>query len=159
MILKICSYSTFKKSSTISQRQTRLVFTKAVKHVDKNLVIKNRVGDLQLGIESYQTKINLERPNWDAADYYFKEDYNALSSQDLDILKMEMEMEIHSSSTDINSDVNRVITKVEAKLLIMWECGLGTQSNIQFNMLKRLRFKYATKILLIELNVQAKDDV
>ncbi|GJT02685.1 hypothetical protein Tco_0823854 [Tanacetum coccineum] len=26
-------------------------------------------------IESYQTKINLERPNWDAADYYFKEDY------------------------------------------------------------------------------------
>ncbi|GJS74445.1 reverse transcriptase domain-containing protein [Tanacetum coccineum] len=28
-----------------------------------------------LGIESYQTKINLERPNWDAADYYFKEDY------------------------------------------------------------------------------------
>ncbi|GJT68227.1 hypothetical protein Tco_1019707, partial [Tanacetum coccineum] len=33
----------------------------------RNPVIKNRVGDLQLGIESYQTKINLERPNWDAA--------------------------------------------------------------------------------------------
>ncbi|GJY45269.1 hypothetical protein Tco_0434332 [Tanacetum coccineum] len=30
---------------------------------------------VKLGIESYQTKINLERPNWDAADYYFKEDY------------------------------------------------------------------------------------
>ncbi|GJY71841.1 hypothetical protein Tco_0475544 [Tanacetum coccineum] len=41
----------------------------------RNMVIRNRVGDLQLGIESYQTKINLERPNWDAADYYFKEDY------------------------------------------------------------------------------------
>ncbi|GJY89893.1 hypothetical protein Tco_0505089 [Tanacetum coccineum] len=41
----------------------------------KNLVIRNRVGDLQLGIESYQTKINLERPNWDATDYYFKKDY------------------------------------------------------------------------------------
>ncbi|GKC29397.1 hypothetical protein Tco_1036691, partial [Tanacetum coccineum] len=41
----------------------------------RNLVIRNRVGDLQLGIESYQTKINLERPNWDAANYYFKEDY------------------------------------------------------------------------------------
>ncbi|GJY58057.1 hypothetical protein Tco_0457949 [Tanacetum coccineum] len=35
----------------------------------RNLVIRNRVGDLQLGIESYQTKLNLERPNWDAADY------------------------------------------------------------------------------------------
>ncbi|GJV61229.1 hypothetical protein Tco_1467329 [Tanacetum coccineum] len=41
----------------------------------RSLVIRNRVGDLQLRIESYQTKINLERPNWDAADYYFKEDY------------------------------------------------------------------------------------
>ncbi|GJS64037.1 hypothetical protein Tco_0678601 [Tanacetum coccineum] len=41
----------------------------------RNLVIRNRMGDLQLGIESYQTKINLKRPNWDAADYYFKEDY------------------------------------------------------------------------------------
>ncbi|GJZ09339.1 hypothetical protein Tco_0543622, partial [Tanacetum coccineum] len=41
----------------------------------RNLVIRNRMGDLQLGIESYQTKINLERPNWDAANYYFKEDY------------------------------------------------------------------------------------
>ncbi|GKG50491.1 hypothetical protein Tco_0521591, partial [Tanacetum coccineum] len=37
----------------------------------RNLVIRNRMGDLQLRIESYQTKINLERPNWDAADYYF----------------------------------------------------------------------------------------
>ncbi|GJW12808.1 hypothetical protein Tco_1578635 [Tanacetum coccineum] len=41
----------------------------------KNLVIRNRVGDLQLRIESYQTKLNLERPNWDATDYSFKEDY------------------------------------------------------------------------------------
>ncbi|GJU77367.1 hypothetical protein Tco_1274437 [Tanacetum coccineum] len=41
----------------------------------RNLVIRNRVGDLQLGIESYQTKLNLERPNWDATDYFFKEDY------------------------------------------------------------------------------------
>ncbi|GJU29477.1 hypothetical protein Tco_1173066 [Tanacetum coccineum] len=35
----------------------------------------NHVGDLQLRIESYQTKLNLERPNWDATDYSFKEDY------------------------------------------------------------------------------------
>ncbi|GJS54671.1 hypothetical protein Tco_0628033 [Tanacetum coccineum] len=41
----------------------------------RNLVIRNRVGDLQLRIESYQTKLNLERPNWDATDYSFKEDY------------------------------------------------------------------------------------
>ncbi|GJT21329.1 hypothetical protein Tco_0891266 [Tanacetum coccineum] len=41
----------------------------------RNLVIRNRVGDLKLGIKRYQTKLNLERPNWDATDYFFKEDY------------------------------------------------------------------------------------
>ncbi|GJX30495.1 hypothetical protein Tco_0238574 [Tanacetum coccineum] len=46
----------------------------------RNLVIRNRMG--QLGIESYQTKINLERPNWDAADYYFKEDYTIVPNQE-----------------------------------------------------------------------------
>ncbi|GKE55558.1 hypothetical protein Tco_1494743, partial [Tanacetum coccineum] len=50
-------------------------FHMAVNMWIRNLVIRNRVGDLQLGIESYQIKINLERPNWDAIGYYFKEDY------------------------------------------------------------------------------------
>ncbi|GJX79963.1 hypothetical protein Tco_0328112 [Tanacetum coccineum] len=30
---------------------------------------------VNMWIGSYQTKINLKRPNWDAANYYFKEDY------------------------------------------------------------------------------------
>ncbi|GJW34979.1 hypothetical protein Tco_0057899 [Tanacetum coccineum] len=61
----------------------------------RNLVIRNRVGDLQLGIESYQTKINLERLNWDAADYYFKEDYTIVPKpRAVDILKMEMEIPV-----------------------------------------------------------------
>ncbi|GJS01174.1 hypothetical protein Tco_0317682 [Tanacetum coccineum] len=33
------------------------------------------IQDLQLGIESYQTKLNLEQPNWDESDFPFKEDY------------------------------------------------------------------------------------
>nr|GEW36817.1 hypothetical protein [Tanacetum cinerariifolium]GEW37788.1 hypothetical protein [Tanacetum cinerariifolium] len=41
----------------------------------RNIVIRKRVEDLQLGIESYQTKLNLEQPNWDASDFFFKEDY------------------------------------------------------------------------------------
>ncbi|GJX34065.1 hypothetical protein Tco_0245622 [Tanacetum coccineum] len=36
---------------------------------------KKRVEDLELGIKSYQTKLNLEQPNWDASDFPFKEDY------------------------------------------------------------------------------------
>nr|GEV28988.1 hypothetical protein [Tanacetum cinerariifolium] len=41
----------------------------------RNTVIRKHVEDLQLGIESYQTKLNLEQPNWDASDFLFKEDY------------------------------------------------------------------------------------
>ncbi|GJX51652.1 hypothetical protein Tco_0278497 [Tanacetum coccineum] len=40
-----------------------------------NIVIRKRMEDLQLGIKSYQTKLNLEQPNWDAYDFPFKEDY------------------------------------------------------------------------------------
>ncbi|GKE24166.1 hypothetical protein Tco_1435678 [Tanacetum coccineum] len=41
----------------------------------RNIVIRHRVEDLQLFIESYQTKLNLTQPSWDASDFQFKEDY------------------------------------------------------------------------------------
>ncbi|GJT02669.1 hypothetical protein Tco_0823838 [Tanacetum coccineum] len=69
-----CSYSFQEKLNHLPKTDKTSLHT-AVNMWIRNLVIRNRVGDLQLGIESYQTKINLERPNWDAADYYFKEDY------------------------------------------------------------------------------------
>ncbi|GJZ56534.1 hypothetical protein Tco_0611727 [Tanacetum coccineum] len=79
----------------------------------RNIVIRKRVEDLQLGIESYQIKLNLEQPNWDASDFLFKEDYTIVNKPraviyrdrddnkkmmriDEDNLKMEMEMEIPS---------------------------------------------------------------
>ncbi|GJV89836.1 hypothetical protein Tco_1533774 [Tanacetum coccineum] len=64
------------KNSTICLKSHKIsLYTPAVNMWIRNLVIRNRVGDLQLRIESYQTKLNLERPNWDATDYFFKEDY------------------------------------------------------------------------------------
>ncbi|GJZ77984.1 hypothetical protein Tco_0642656 [Tanacetum coccineum] len=45
----------------------------------RNIVIRKRVEDLQLGIESYQTKLNLTQPDWDASDFLFKEDYTIVS--------------------------------------------------------------------------------
>ncbi|GJV79195.1 hypothetical protein Tco_1515065 [Tanacetum coccineum] len=44
----------------------------------RNLVIRQRVEDLQLGIESYQTKLNLTQPSSDASDFQFKEDYTII---------------------------------------------------------------------------------
>ncbi|GJU79301.1 hypothetical protein Tco_1276371 [Tanacetum coccineum] len=53
----------------------------------RNLVIRNRVGDLQLRIENYQTKLNLKCPNWDATDYSFKEDYTIVPLTKIDIYR------------------------------------------------------------------------
>ncbi|GJS67263.1 hypothetical protein Tco_0681827 [Tanacetum coccineum] len=52
---------------------------KAVNMWIRNIVIRKRMEDLQLGIESYQTKLNLTQPDWDASDFLFKEDYTIVS--------------------------------------------------------------------------------
>nr|GEW72952.1 hypothetical protein [Tanacetum cinerariifolium] len=52
----------------------------AVKLWTQNLVIRQRVEDFQLGIESYQTQLNLTKPGWDATCYEFKHDYTIIES-------------------------------------------------------------------------------
>nr|GFC89534.1 hypothetical protein [Tanacetum cinerariifolium] len=44
------------------------------------LVIKQRVKDFQLRIESYQTQLNLTKPRWDATGFEYKHDYTAINS-------------------------------------------------------------------------------
>ncbi|GJU19747.1 hypothetical protein Tco_1153089 [Tanacetum coccineum] len=46
----------------------------------RNLVIRKRVKDFQLGIESYQTQLNLTKPGWDATGFEFKHDYTIIKS-------------------------------------------------------------------------------
>ncbi|GKA65330.1 hypothetical protein Tco_0765037 [Tanacetum coccineum] len=52
----------------------------AVKLWTRNLVIRQRVEDFQLGIESYQKLLNLTKPGWDAKGYEFKHDYTIIES-------------------------------------------------------------------------------
>ncbi|GKE27981.1 hypothetical protein Tco_1443365 [Tanacetum coccineum] len=59
-------------------KQDKVNLHNAVSLWTRNIVIRKRVEDLQLGIESYQTKLNLEQPNWDASDFPFKEDYTII---------------------------------------------------------------------------------
>ncbi|GKD77753.1 hypothetical protein Tco_1340374, partial [Tanacetum coccineum] len=77
----------------------------AVKLWIRNLVIRQRVEDLQLGIESYQTKLNITQPRWDALDFLFKEDYTIVSKPRAviykdrnDQKKMIRENEVHKFS-------------------------------------------------------------
>ncbi|GJT78510.1 hypothetical protein Tco_1045235 [Tanacetum coccineum] len=46
----------------------------------RNLVIRQRVEDLQLGIESYQKQLNLTKPRWDAKGFEYKHDYTIIES-------------------------------------------------------------------------------
>ncbi|GKG01663.1 hypothetical protein Tco_0306368 [Tanacetum coccineum] len=43
-----------------------------------------------------------------------------------------------------------------ARPVANWDCGLVAESGLQLDMPRRLRFKFATKILLHEINVHAQ---
>ncbi|GJR02064.1 hypothetical protein Tco_0525048 [Tanacetum coccineum] len=52
----------------------------AVKLWIRNLVIRQRVEDFQLGIERYQKQLNLTKPGWDTTGFEFKQDYTIIDS-------------------------------------------------------------------------------
>nr|GEX11088.1 hypothetical protein [Tanacetum cinerariifolium] len=51
------------------------ILTTAVNLWTRHLVIRQRVEDFKLGIESYQTQLNLTKPRWDATGFEYKHDY------------------------------------------------------------------------------------
>nr|GEU48470.1 hypothetical protein [Tanacetum cinerariifolium] len=56
------------------------ILTIAVNLWTGHLVIRQRVEDFQLGIESYQTQLNLTKPRWDATGFDYKHDYTVIDS-------------------------------------------------------------------------------
>ncbi|GKA29765.1 hypothetical protein Tco_0716010 [Tanacetum coccineum] len=82
----------------------------------RNIVIRQRVEDLQLGIESYQTKLNLTQPGWDATDFLFKEDYTivhkprAVIYRDRNNQKMMQETEVHKFN---DGTLTRILEKLD----------------------------------------------
>ncbi|GKF68357.1 hypothetical protein Tco_0198036, partial [Tanacetum coccineum] len=46
----------------------------------RNLVIRQRVEDIQLRIESYQKQLNLTKLGWDEKGYEYKNDYTIIES-------------------------------------------------------------------------------
>nr|GEX25818.1 hypothetical protein [Tanacetum cinerariifolium] len=56
------------------------ILTTAINQWTRHLVIRQRVEDFQLGIESYQTQLNLAKPQWDATGFEYKHDYTVIDS-------------------------------------------------------------------------------
>ncbi|GJS54658.1 hypothetical protein Tco_0628020 [Tanacetum coccineum] len=83
----------------------------------RNIVIRKRMEDLQLGIESYQTKLNLTQPDWDASNFLFKDDYTIVSKPRAIIYrdrndqnKMMRETEVHKFNDGM---LNRILDKLD----------------------------------------------
>nr|GEX80638.1 hypothetical protein [Tanacetum cinerariifolium] len=56
------------------------ILTTAVNQRTRQLVIRQCIEDFQLGIESYQTQVNLTKPQWTATGFEYKHDYIVIES-------------------------------------------------------------------------------
>ncbi|GJW32107.1 hypothetical protein Tco_0052139 [Tanacetum coccineum] len=83
----------------------------------RNIVIRQRVEELQLGIESYKMKLNLTQPRWDVTNFLFKEDYTIVHKLRVIIYrdrnnhkKMMRETEVHKFS---DGTLTRILEKLD----------------------------------------------
>ncbi|GKE23508.1 hypothetical protein Tco_1435020, partial [Tanacetum coccineum] len=88
------------------------------------------------GIESYQTKLNLTQPDWDASNFLFKEDYTIVSKprvvvyRDInDQKKMMRETKVHKFS---DGTLNRILDKLDhmVKDFKLYEYNPGMETRI-----------------------------
>ncbi|GKB92193.1 hypothetical protein Tco_0964465 [Tanacetum coccineum] len=97
----------------------------------RNIVIRKRIEDLQLSIESYQTKLNLTEPNWDASDFLYKEDYTIVSKPRAIIYR---DRNDHKKLTRETKDDRRrskeFMEEIERRLKIMHKFSDGTLTRI-----------------------------
>nr|GEW27600.1 E-beta-farnesene synthase [Tanacetum cinerariifolium] len=82
------------------------ILTTAVNQWTRQLVIRQRVEDFQLGIESYQTQVNLTKPQWTATGFEYKHDYTVIESPRAVIFqdKYEVQMMMHFNEIHKFSD-------------------------------------------------------
>ncbi|GJZ29543.1 hypothetical protein Tco_0574190 [Tanacetum coccineum] len=82
----------------------------------RNIVIRIRVEDLQLGIGSYQTKLNLTEPSWDATDFLFKEDYTIVSKPMAVIYRDRNNQKKMMRETEVHKFSDGMLTRILEKL-------------------------------------------
>ncbi|GKB37730.1 hypothetical protein Tco_0882672 [Tanacetum coccineum] len=85
----------------------------------QNIVIRKRVEDLQLGIKSYHTKLNLEQPNKDASDFLFKEDYTIVYQPRAVIYRDRNEQKKMLRIDEVHKFSDRTLTRIRDKLDFM----------------------------------------
>ncbi|GKC74002.1 hypothetical protein Tco_1119885 [Tanacetum coccineum] len=82
----------------------------------RNIMIRKRVEDLQLGIKSYQSKLNLIEPNWDASNFLFKEDYTIVSKPRAIIYKDRNDQNKMMRDNEVHKFSDGTLTRILEKL-------------------------------------------
>nr|GEV06084.1 retrovirus-related Pol polyprotein from transposon TNT 1-94 [Tanacetum cinerariifolium] len=96
----------------------KCMLSTVVKLWTRNLVIRQGVEDLQLGIENYQIQLNLTKSGWDAKGFEFKHDYTIIESPCAVQVKMEMEIPRSSgvyfiTACSYSTDTSKELMKVQ----------------------------------------------
>nr|GEX97466.1 hypothetical protein [Tanacetum cinerariifolium] len=103
----------------------------------RNIITRKHMEDLQLIIKSYQMKLNLTQPSWDASDFLFKEDYTIVHKPRAVIYrdrnnqkkKMMRESEVHKF---IDGTLTRILEKLDhmVKEFMLFKFNPGMENRI-----------------------------
>nr|GEX87788.1 exocyst complex component EXO70E2-like [Tanacetum cinerariifolium] len=110
------------------------ILTTTVNQWTRQLVIRQRVEDFQLRIESYQTQLNLTKPQWDATGFEYKHDYTviyfprAVIFRDNYMVQMMRFNEIHKFSDGTLHQIDEALDYIVKEFRInMMNPGLNTR--------------------------------
>nr|GFD02887.1 hypothetical protein [Tanacetum cinerariifolium] len=107
--------------------EEHLAFNVSLKMFTRSIVIKRRVEDIQLGVESYQKKLNLTRPDTYRSDLKRREAYTAYSNPRGFIYQ--------------NKDKKNILMRID-KLYKFSDGTLNDVRNALNDRLKRIRMQY-----------------
>nr|GEU99324.1 hypothetical protein [Tanacetum cinerariifolium] len=82
----------------------------------RNIVIRQYVKDLQLGIKSYQMMFNLTQPRWDATNFLFKEDYTIIHKPRAVIYRYRYNQKKMMQKTEVHKFSDGTLTRILEKL-------------------------------------------
>nr|GEY17845.1 monodehydroascorbate reductase [Tanacetum cinerariifolium] len=92
------------------------ILTTAVNQWTRQLVIRQRVEDFQLRIESYQTQVNLSKPQWTATGFKYKHDYTVIESPKAVIFRDRYGVQMMMRFNEIHKFSNGTLQQIDEAL-------------------------------------------
>ncbi|GKC34968.1 hypothetical protein Tco_1047352 [Tanacetum coccineum] len=92
------------------------ILSSAVNLWIRNLVIRQRVKEFQLGIESYQTQLNLTKPRWEATRLEFMYDYKILDSSRVVVFREKYGMQMIMRFNEIHKFSDGTLQQIDEAL-------------------------------------------